>query len=254
MAKYIPNRAIQFTDSATAEKFENQCTYIDLSDRKNIIRNNTAYTSHGKRKARPDDPIRTIKEVQAAKQYFLNNGRTEIGRLRNHMLFVLGISTGLRGGDLLNLRIKDVLSSDGEINNYIVLVEEKTSKNNDPYLNSEAKNAIKMYLRGLNGKFNMTDYLIPSNRGTKMTTSQLYVILSKLNTDLKLPYHIGAHTMRKTFAYWTVQMHKGDSNILIALQGMMNHSSPYVTLRYAGITKDEEDNLYDDIASLFTMK
>lgn len=247
--KYTSNRII-FSDTAIAEKIE-ECKCYNLADRKNAVRNNTAYTARGVKKARPDDPIRTVQEVQAAKQFFLDNGKTEWHRLRNHMIFVIGVSTGLRGGDILNLRIRDVLTMNGGINNYINIVEEKTSKNNDPRLNAEAKNAIGMYLDYLKNNFSPNDYLVESQRGAKMSTTQLYRILQKLETDLGLSYHIGAHTMRKTFAYWTIQMHKGDSNILIALQGMLNHSSPHVTLAYAGITKDEEDNLYNDIGNLF---
>lgn len=245
----MTKKCITFTDSALAENLG--CEFHDLTDRKKIIRNNTTMTAHGKTKARADDPIRSLADIKKAQEYFLKNGRTKTQCMRNHMIFVLGCSTGLRGGDLLNLRIRDVVAQNGNIKDYIYLIEEKTSKNNDPRINKEAKHAIAMYLDMLGTEIDLDRYLIESNRGGKMDGSQLYRILNKLNTDLGLNYHIGAHTMRKTFAYWTIQMHKNDNRILIALQGMLNHSSPLVTLSYAGITKDEEDSLYDDIGGIF---
>lgn len=43
------------------------------------------------------------------------------------MLFVVGINVGLRAGDLLNLRIKDVLQ-DSKVVDRVTINEEKTDK------------------------------------------------------------------------------------------------------------------------------
>lgn len=229
------------------------CQTFDISQRKtSAIANKTDYTSHGKRKATAGDPIREASEIMAAKQYFLTHGKSERIRLRNHMIFVLGISIGVRGCDLLNLRIRDVLNPNGSIKEHIVLYERKTGKHNDPCLNSSSQEAILMYLDSLQGNFSMDDYLICSERGSKMDESQLYRVINQLQTKLGLPYHMSAHSLRKTFAYWNIKLHPNDTKALITLQGMLNHDSPATTLRYCGITKDDEDVFYRDIDKLFS--
>ena len=138
------------------------------------------YTSQGKRKAMACDPIRSQEDIERARQYFLTTGIRR-NRLRNHMLFVLGISLGLRGSDLLSLNIGDVLNSNGKIKNKIVVCEEKTRKINTPYLNDVAKEALRMYFKSLHGDFKM-DYPLINNgySNERMNEDTLYGIMKKL--------------------------------------------------------------------------
>lgn len=248
--RYRIARRIYSGADTTAPDF--LCQTFDITQRKiSGLTNKTDYTSHGKHKATAGDPIRTAEEILAAKNYYLKNGKTERIRMRNHMIFVLGISIGVRGCDLLNLKIRDVLNPNGTIKQHIVIYERKTGKHNDPCLNSSSQEAILMYLDSLHDNFTMDDYLICSERGGKMDESQLYRVISQLQTKLGLPYHMSAHSLRKTFAYWNIKLHPHDTKALITLQGMLNHDSPATTLRYCGITKDDEDVFYRDIDQLF---
>jgi len=61
------------------------------------------------------------------------------------MLFVVGINIGLRAGDLLNLKIKDVFQAN-KIVDRIVITEEKTDKKRDFEINKSAKSAILLYI------------------------------------------------------------------------------------------------------------
>lgn len=249
-------KARAFNGNAAVATEPTTCQQFDISRRiEDIVetitrRNDTDYTSHGKRKATAGEPIRTVEEIQAAKEYYLTHGKNEITRLRNHAIFVVGVSIGVRGCDLLNLKIGDVLNENGTIKMHINVYEKKTNKHNDPKLNLIARDAILMYLNAL-GKYKMSDYLFKSERGGKMDESQLYRILHELQTKLGLPYHISAHSLRKTFAYQNIKLHPDDMHALITLQGMMNHDSPATTLRYCGITKDDEDVFYDAIENIF---
>lgn len=251
MKRYrIKARGFYSGADATAPDF--LCQTFDIGHRKTSgLANKTDYTSHGKRKASAGDPIREASEILAAKNYFLTHGKSERIRMRNHMIFVLGISIGVRGCDLLSLRIRDVLNPNGSVKEHIILYERKTGKHNDPCLNHSSQEAIMMYLDSLNGCFTMDDYLICSERGGKMDESQLYRVINQLQTKLGLPYHMSAHSLRKTFAYWNIKLHPHDTKALITLQGMLNHDSPATTLRYCGITKDDEDVFYRDIDKIF---
>lgn len=256
MKRYKLSKPQTTFDGSTAPQIV--CQHIDIGAALNPpkpavvekTRNKSPYTSHGKPKATPGDPIRTMSDIQKAKDFYLTHGKTEKVRLRNHLLFTLGISTGLRGGDLLRITIGDVVTADGRFKSHINVFEEKTAKHNNPKLNSASKEAIAMYLNYLE-EFSLDDYLFTSEKGGMLDQSQLYRIVHSLQTELGLPYHMSAHSLRKTFGYWNIKLHPDDSRALITLQNMLNHDSPETTLIYCGITQDDEDAFYDDIDQLF---
>lgn len=208
----------------------------------------SAYTSQGKRKARPCDPIRSIEDIQRMEDHILTTGCPKF-RLRNHALFVVGISLGIRGGDLLNLRIRDVLDEHGVVREELLIHESKTCKMHHPHLNQKAQEAIVALLKSM-GTFDYEDYLFVGRNG-KLDPDSLYNIMRKLQKELVLPYHLGAHSLRKTFAYWNIQLHRNDMNIMTSLMGMLNHSSQSATLHYVGQTAETQARLYSDLEVLF---
>lgn len=238
--------------SAVAKhSLKNVCNITDISHR--MVQQVTAppsnYTSHGKRKASPADAIRTIEEIQAVKNYLLTSGKPNL-RQRNYLLFVLGTSVGLRSCDLLRLKIKDVINSNGFVVDEISCFESKTHKMNHPILNNEAKKAIVDYINSLT-YVDAENYLFRSEgRSTQMTVGNLYAIMQKIKKDLNLPYHLGAHSLRKTFAYWTIRLHMDDPNVIYSLQEMLNHDSLKTTLHYSGQTREDLRTMYNDMADV----
>ena len=86
-------------------------------------------------------PIRSKKNIEMMKKYFL-----ERGEVRNYTLFTVGINVPLRISDLLALQWKDVynfrISSWKE---HINVIEKKTGKKNMLALNSTAVGALKKH-------------------------------------------------------------------------------------------------------------
>ena len=222
---------------------------IDIIAKK-ARRSTATHTARGVIKAREDEPIRTLEHIKMAQEFYRTKGKTKWHRARNYMIFTLGISVGIRGGDLLSLKIGDVLNDDGSVRDYIWCIESKTRKTNQPRINDTAKKAILEYIALLD-TVNFDDYLILSERKGKMDETQLYRILHKLNTDLGFEEHIGAHSLRKTFGYWNLKLHPNDMQALAVIQDMLNHSSSKTTLRYCGITREDKDKFYDGIQSIF---
>lgn len=218
---------------------------VNISLKKQPVSN---YNKKGNRKATPSDPIRLQEDIVRLKIYFRTNGRTPQLRLRNYTLFILGISIGLRGSDLINLKISDVLDSEGRIVDIIRVNESKTRKSIYPYLNETAKSAISEYLCALKS-YSVDDPLFGrfGNLKESITPKHLYEIMASAQQALNLPYHLGAHSLRKTFAYWTIKLHPNDLKTMISLQEMLNHSSPQTTLHYAGQTRDVLQGMYNDL-------
>lgn len=167
-------------------------------------------------------PIRDPGKITEMKNYLKSKSE------RNYILFVLGISTGLRISDILQLRKEDLL------NTHVNLRETKTKKQKririPPYIRKE----LIEYARGLEDK----DFVVKSRQGGNraIDRSVAYRILREAAEQVNLK-EIGTHTLRKTFGYHFYQQTKD----VAMLQEMFNHSSQDITLRYIGINQDSMD-------------
>lgn len=176
------------------------------------------------------EPIRSKKQINAIKLYLKKQN------LRNYLLFVLGVNSGLRISDLLSLTVNDVKEKDR-----VILREKKTGKPKDFPLSNTCKSAIQEYFG--NAKVE-SRWLFKSRKGNyPISRIQAYRIINKAARAIGLNDPIGTHTMRKTFGYWA---HKDGADIT-KIQKLLNHSSPEITLAYIGITKDDLDNIYKNL-------
>lgn len=150
---------------------------------------------------------------------------------RNYMLFFLGINTALRFSDLRRLTVNKVKL------NYIYQRDKKTHKENKITLHNDVYKEVMAYIK----RNNLTDedYLFFSQKGVNkpITRVQGYEIMQKIKAGCKIPYNIGTHTLRKTYGYWFYQ----ETGDVVALQSILNHSTPAQTLVYIGMQQKEVD-------------
>jgi site-specific recombinase XerD len=173
------------------------------------------------------EPIRNKKQIEALKKYLRGQN------IRDYLLFVLGINSGLRISDLLKLNIEDVQGQER-----ISIREQKTGKAKDFPLSDTCKKAIHEYLKSTNIK---TGCLFASRKVDKpITRVQAYRILNESAQRVGIKEAVGTHTLRKTFGYHAYTNGVDITRIL----KLLNHSAPSVTLAYIGITKEELDNVY----------
>lgn len=149
---------------------------------------------------------------------------------RDYIMFLIGINTGLRVGDLLKLKTNDVKRK-----KRIVIQEGKTKKPRTIQLD-KIYDEVQAYANTVT-----SEWLFPSRKGDKpITTTQAYRQLNKAAEMADTTEGIGTHTMRKTFGYWFYKQYKD----VAKLQAILNHSHPQITLTYIGITEEEiEDSL-----------
>ena len=196
--------------------------------------------SNGIAKANTVDPFNNKKDIQKIKQYLKGKDNK-----RDYMLFVVGINVGLRVGDLLKLKIKDVIDNNGNFKDKIVITEEKTDKTRNLKLNDSVKESIKLYLDSLKS-YDMDDYLFKSRKGNKpLRVDSTHKIIKNTWRELNIKGNYGTHTLRKTWSYHIYMSNSSNPRILAILQKALNHSSQAVTLRYIGIEQEEILDLYD---------
>lgn len=152
---------------------------------------------------------------------------------RDYMMFVIGINTGLRIGDLLSLKVEDVRAR-----THIIITEQKTGKYKRFLINDMLRMEINKYIDGMRQE----EYLFKSRKGDKhISRVQAYRILNKVAAKLGMD-EISCHSMRKSFGYWHYQQYKD----VAILQSILNHSSPSITLRYIGISDENKDETIKD--------
>ncbi|MCM3736777.1 tyrosine-type recombinase/integrase [Bacillus cytotoxicus] len=167
--------------------------------------------------------------LQIANRNFLKWGLKRHCSERDYILFLIGINTGLRVGDLLKLKVSDVKGK-----RKAIVKEGKTSKKRTVYLDS-IYDEVQAYVSTLD-----SEWMFPSRKGDKaISPTQAYRQLNKA-ADFAGVESVGNHSLRKSFGYWYYKQHKD----VAELQKILNHSHPSITLRYIGITEEQiEDKL-----------
>lgn len=181
------------------------------------------------------------KDLKKIRNYFLKQEKFVILALIN-----IGINIALRISDLRNLKFEDI---DDEWK--IKIKEIKTKKIKYVQLNSSCKDAINQLKHSYNTKgISSTGYLFKSlNRvyiktgiDAPITSASVNRYFTQAKIDLKIPYTIGTHSLRKTWGYNVYRKTKDIGSIM----KILNHSSVAHTLRYIGIDQEEIDFIYEN--------
>ncbi|MBA7562610.1 site-specific integrase [Candidatus Atribacteria bacterium 1244-E10-H5-B2] len=156
---------------------------------------------------------------------------------RDFLLFVFGINSGLRIGDLLSLKLADVKNGQGNLRDYLTIKEQKTGKTRKVHFNSQIKEALNHYLKKT-GIFNLDQYLFTNEKSKKnkpITRVRAYQLINEWCRTVGIRHKVGGHTLRKTFGY-----HLRMQGISIErISSLLNHRNIGVTFRYIGIDDDE---------------
>jgi integrase len=155
------------------------------------------------------------------------------------LLVACGVNMGLRISDLLTISYEDLQKKT------FVVKEKKTGKKRKVVANSAVLEAVgKMpdtAQKELGGK------CFTSNKGTVYSPQHVNRLLKKYFDDVE-GLKISSHSMRKGFGrrYYDKKEAEGKDGIP-KLQMQFNHSTPFVTLRYIGVTQKDLDDMYDDV-------
>jgi len=179
------------------------------------------------------EPIRDKKQIDQIKGNLYRQKNP-----RDYLLFVFGINSGLRIGDLLSLKLGDVKDSQGGLKDDLDIREQKTGKTRKVFFNKQIKEALKYYLEKAD-IFDLDQYLFTSEKSRKnkpLTRVRAYQLINKWCKDVGLNCKVGGHTLRKSFGY-----HLRKQGISIEqISSLLNHQNIKVTFRYIGISQDED--------------
>ena len=228
--RVIGNKLIREVNLFDIEKFisEKVKTTTNWSVKKYVITLSTAFNKAMDWNYITENPFRKVKPIKTpdlnhsifTKEEF-NRFIDSTERLDVRELFYFALLTGMRLGEILNIKFEDI-----DINKKIIKVcnkddfQTKTNKNRIVPLNNKLIEIVNGrenkvgYLFGVNNKRYTTDYI--------STITKRIILKSGINPKLHF------HSLRHTFATWLIEE---DVNIY-AVSKMLGHSSVTTTQKF----------------------
>lgn len=156
-------------------------------------------------------------------------------RIRELALFNLAVHSKLRGCDLVNLRVRDVVHGN-QILPRAMVVQRKTQRPVQFELTDPTRNAVSAWIT--KASLTSEQYLFPSRsrKSPHVSTKQYARIVHRWVSSIGLdPSAYGTHTMRRTKATLIYRRTKN----LRAVQLLLGHTKLESTVRYLGIEVDD---------------
>lgn len=200
------------------------------------------------------DPI-PWEDIPKWKEYFLSAKSHQKTKLRDYTYFMLAINTGRRCGDLISLKIGDVLDSDGNIKDHLIIQEQKTHKASKTLIHPEVKKILLEYLKSMD-VIDLSGWLFPAPRKRQAdgTPDHIpYITMEKMMTRaeerLQTGVHIGTHSLRKTLVnHWLNETEEGhEYNTIVMARDFYLHEDISTTLNYIGNSQRVIDQNIKDI-------
>lgn len=186
-------------------------------------------------KKRPSKPIMVSEQVLDIEDYL--KYRSE----RDYVLFLLGITTGYRAGDLVKLKVRDI--KEALKRNLFIIKEGKKyntkrirAKNRKPReveIRPKVAKILKEYIKDMRDY----EYIFKSRKGRNQHIGVQAVsnILKEAGEYFGL-HNISAHSMRKTYAY---KLYIESDRDIVLVKEALGHSSVEETKRYIGLDKEK---------------
>ena len=183
---------------------------------------------------RPARPITTTEKVLDMQDYL------KYYNYRNYVLFLVGVTTGYRAGDLVKLKVRDIKEAIRRKEFTILEGKKKNSKNirekNRKPRSVELIPGVEKILKEYIKDKKDYEYIFQSRKGTNKHIGVQAVsnILKKAGEYFGL-HDITAHSMRKTYAY---KLYTESGRDIVLVKELLGHSSIEETKKYIGLDRE----------------
>ncbi len=166
------------------------------------------------------------------------------GEYKFCLLIAIGVFTGLRISDLLQLKFNQFTGFE-----FLNINERKTKKERRIKINSDLKDILER----IKLKMDIRDddqFIFVNKYGTKpIDKSYVNVKLKEIlhKYDIHLEGNVSSHMFRKTLGNRALKLNNYSNESIILLMELFNHSSPVTTKRYLGVRNSEIESIYDSL-------
>ena len=167
----------------------------------------------------------------------LNSFDNSVLGIRNSLILEVLYSTGIRVGEIVNIKIKDI-----DFSNNTIKITGKGNKDRMVYYGTRCKDLLNKYIDNCYNKLNINhiDYLIISKTGKKINDREIRKIVDEAAVKSGLKFKISPHVLRHTFASHMLL----DGADLRSVQELLGHENLSTTQIYTHISNDRIRNVY----------
>jgi len=182
------------------------------------------------------EPIRDPEKLAAIKRML-----KEKAPPRDYLLFVLGLNTALRIGDLLSLCVGDVIDTRGKARSALQIRSATSETAKRVPLNGAAGEALRYYVSQVALR-NRDAPLFCSTRSERaLDRTQVWRLINGWCRAVGLvDGRYGGHTLRKTWGYMALKHHSIPIGVI---QAKFHHATPGITRRYLGVSGEKIENV-----------
>ena len=179
-----------------------------------------------------------VKNSDIEKMFLCFDKEMALGQ-RNALIVEMLYATGVRIGELINIRL-------GDINKYnrTIKIVGKGRKERMAIYGSYCEDALELYLSDgrreleVNGK---SDYLFLNKNGGRLSDRYIRKIIDDVVRKCEIDYHVSPHTLRHTFA--TDMLNNGAD--LMTVKELLGHSSVNTTGIYTHVSNEQLKKVYE---------
>ena len=157
--------------------------------------------------------------------------------VRNSLILEMLYSTGVRVGEIINIKLKDISMIDKTIK-----IIGKGNKERIVYFGDICSNLMKQYLKNSYNKLNINnlEYLFLSKTGKKINDREIRKIVDDAGKIAAIEMRISPHVLRHTFATHMLN----DGADLRSVQELLGHENLSTTQIYTHLTNEKIRNIY----------
>ncbi|MFC1557060.1 tyrosine-type recombinase/integrase [candidate division KSB1 bacterium] len=191
-------------------------------------------------------PEKYLKNNEIKRLFKVCSGAAELAELkgnflavRDHALLALAFGSGLRAGEIADLKVEDLHLDYGQSS--LVVQNGKGGKKGNVRISTKLKAHLNKYIKYRKSN---SPYLFTSARGEKLTVSGVQKIFKKWYAKAGLPEHYSAHSARHSMA---VRLLKSSGNNLRLVMKQLRHRSIVSTTVYADVASTEITKALEDM-------
>ena len=159
--------------------------------------------------------------------------------IRNRCILELLYATGMRVGELVNIKLNDI-----DLKEKYIKILGKGNKERIVYFGDYAKEYLEKYIyeaRDSLLKNKKSDYLLINNSGTNLSARGVELVIKNIIKETSIKSNITPHVLRHTFA--THLLNEGCD--ILSVQELLGHESLRATQVYTHITNEGLRNIYN---------
>ncbi len=222
------------TNNSIDRKLSSLRGFYKYLSKNNYIDNNVFLLINGPKKAKK---LPRYFEYNELEELFNSIDISTAKGQRDLLILEVLYATGIRVGELVNIKVKDI-----NISNRTILILGKGNKERIVSYGDYCEEILKKYLKSGRVQLNKnnSDYLLLNHLGEKLTERGIRYLLNELIKNTSLTKSISPHMIRHSFA--THLLNEGCD--LITVQKLLGHESISATQVYTHVTTDRLKEVY----------